>query len=165
MTTPPNHTSAGRFLRIGGSWPAIALAFALAGCGGDFKAYSGPVYPVTGKVLLADGKPLKSGRVIFMPSALGAMPATGDIGADGTFSLKAGDGREGAAPGTYRVRIEPDPNTMVKKGKLKVPPFPEIFANEDGATGLTATVKSEATQLEPFKLVVQKPDVKTTPAL
>ena len=31
-------------------------------------------------------------------------------------------------------------------------PFPAIYNEEDGDTGLTATVKTEPTQLEPFKL-------------
>ena len=35
-------------------------------------------------------------------------------------------------------------------------PFPAVYADEDGETGLTATVKAEPNQLEPFKLVEVK---------
>lgn len=151
-----------RAARVSGLWPAAALVVCLAGCGDNIKPYSGPVYPVTGKVLLADGKPLKGGRIVFLPKELGAMPATGEIGSDGAFSLKAADGRDGAAPGDYKVKIEPDASMLVKKGKTKVPPFPPIYMEEDGDTGLTATVKAETTPLEPFKLVPPAAPVSTS---
>ena len=133
---------------------AVVMVTALGGCGGaNVTPYGGPVYPVKGQVLLADGKPLKGGKVNFVPKELGAMPATGEIGSDGTFSLKSADSRDGAAPGEYKVRVEASPSLMIQKGKTKLPPFPAIYSDEEGDTGLTATVKSEPTQLEPFKLV------------
>ncbi len=128
------------------------LALAATGCGETAKQYSGPVSQVTGKVLLASGKPLTSGRIIFLPQESGGMPATGDIGSDGGFTLKSPDGRDGAGPGTYKVRIEPAAELRAKKGKTAPPlPFPAIYTDEDGDTGLTATVKGEPTQVE-FKL-------------
>jgi hypothetical protein len=114
-----------------------------------------PAYPVKGRVLLADGKPLTSGRVIFLPKQ-GGMTAHGEIGSDGTFSLKTADDREGAPAGEYKVRIDPISSTVsVKGGRLdtKNLPFPQSYLDEDGETGLVATVKTEATELEPFRLV------------
>jgi hypothetical protein len=126
------------------------LVFELAGCGGG--QYSGPVYPVTGQVLLADGKPLTAGAVQFIPDGAGFL-ASGKIGPDGTFSLVSLDKREGAAPGNYKVRIEPTVQMTAPKGKARrVLPFAEKYRDDDGDTGLTATVKAEPTRLEPFRL-------------
>ena len=98
-----------------------------------------------------DGKPLTTGRVEFIP-VKGGMPAAGDIGADGSFSLKTGNGQEGAPAGEYKVRLEPTTLAAKKAGKTASLPFPAKYADEDANTGLTATVKAEPTTLEPFKL-------------
>ena len=63
-------------------------------------------YPVKGKVLLADGKPLTGGRVVFMLPEKG-LEFEGPIESDGSFSIKGSQG-EGTPEGTYKVRIEPD---------------------------------------------------------
>jgi hypothetical protein len=137
-----------RGLRIGTTGLLIGL---LAGCG-NLSPSEATVYPVTGKVLLPDGKPLTSGRVEFMP-VKGGMPATGDLGPDGSFSLKTGTGLEGAPAGEYKVRLEPTALASKKKGASPlVYPFPAKYADEDANTGLTATVKAEPNTLEPFKL-------------
>lgn len=122
----------------------------LAGCGGPDTA-ARPLYPVKGKVLLPDGKPLTTGRVEFLPVA-GGMPVAGNVGADGSFSLKTGDGREGAPAGEYKVRLEPTTLATNKSGKPASLPFPARYSDEDGNTGLTAKVLAEPTTLEPFKL-------------
>jgi hypothetical protein len=114
-----------------------------------------PAYPVKGRVLLGDGKPLTSGKVIFLPRQ-GGMTAHGEIASDGTFSLKTADEREGAPAGEYKIRIEPGASAVaVKGGRLDTNnlPFPPSYLDEDGETGLIATVRTEATQLEPFRLV------------
>jgi hypothetical protein len=67
------------------------------------------------------------------------------------MSLKT---RQGAAPGQYKVRIEPSAELRVKKGKTKNKlPFALKYSEYDGETGLTATIKPSATQLEPFRLL------------
>jgi hypothetical protein len=132
--------------------PAVALTLflALAGCGGS-GLYSGELYPVTGQVLLADGRPLPGGSVRFIPKYSG-LPATGKIAADGTFSLTTKT-REGAAPGEYKVRIEPSPEMVSKKGgAAKKLPFATKYRNYEGDTGLTATIDSGPTRLQPFRL-------------
>ncbi|MGO9600258.1 MAG: carboxypeptidase-like regulatory domain-containing protein [Isosphaeraceae bacterium] len=137
-------------------WPrGFTLLMFLLGsvnCGGP-GPYSGALYPVKGRVLLADGMPLTGGLVQFIPME-GGLPASGVIGPDGTFSLKSLKTRQGAAPGQYRVRIEPSAELRVKKGKTKKKlPFAPKYSEYDGETGLTATINSAATQLEPFRLV------------
>lgn len=129
---------------------AWSIAFMLAGCG-DTGPYSGKLYPTTGRVILADGRPLTDGSVRFIPKGTG-LPATGKLGPDGSFSLTTKMG-EGAAPGEYRVRIDPSPEMLSKKGgsgqKL---PYAAKYRNYEGDTGLTATIASAPTQLEPFRL-------------
>src|SRR5262245_13711579 len=100
-----------RGLRLGTTGLLIGL---LAGCGNP-SASDATVYPVPGKVLLSDGKPLTTGRVEFIP-VKGGMPAAGDLGPDGSFSLKTGTGQEGAPAGEYKVRLEPTALTSKKKG-------------------------------------------------
>jgi hypothetical protein len=122
----------------------------LSGCGGP-GPYTGSLYPVKGQVLLADAKPLTGGTVHFIPKQRG-LPASGKIEADGTFSLKSKT-REGAAPGEYKVRIEPSSEFLVKKGRATPKlPFAAKYREYDGNTGLTATIKAGKTQLEPFRL-------------
>ncbi|MDR3634122.1 MAG: hypothetical protein P4L84_09970 [Isosphaeraceae bacterium] len=105
-----------------------------------------------GQVLLSNGKPLTEGAVQFIPRP-GGLLASGRIGADGTFTLVSLDQREGAAAGEYKVRIEPGIGMRAGKGKkARALPFAEKYVAEDGETGLTATVKAEPTQLEPFRL-------------
>ena len=132
--------------------PAVVLPLllAIAGCGGS-GLYSGKLYPATGQVLLADGQPLKGGSVRFIPK-LSGLPATGKIAADGTFFLTTKT-REGAAPGEYKVRIEPSPEMLSKKGGVvKKLPFAAKYHNYEGDTGLTATIEAGPTRLEPFRL-------------
>jgi hypothetical protein len=132
--------------------PAVVLPLLLvvAGCGRS-GPYSGTLYPTTGRVLLADGKPLTGGSVRFIPTQSG-LAATGKIGPDGTFSLTTKT-REGAAPGEYKVRIEPSAEMVSKKGgPVKKLPFAARYRNYEGDTGLTATIHSGPNQLEPLRL-------------
>jgi hypothetical protein len=128
----------------------VPLLLVFAGCGGS-GPYSGTLYPTTGQVLLADGSPLTSGSVRFIPRHSG-LSATGKIGPDGTFSLTTKT-HEGAAPGDYKVRIEPGAEMVAKRGgAVKKLPFAAKYRNYEGDTGLTATIHSGPTQLEPFRL-------------
>ncbi len=130
-------------------WLVAAVSVAVAGCGqGSFR--SGPDYPVKGKVLLADGKPLKSGWVIFV-SSVTASSYAGPIGNDGGFELKQGD-RVGAPAGDYKVRVEIDKTSLPKgHGKSPILPFPPRYRDED-ASKLTATVKTDPENVFEFKL-------------
>jgi hypothetical protein len=72
---------------------------------------------------------------------------------DGTFSLKSLKTGEGAAPREYKIRSEPSPEVLAKKGRAAQKlPFASKYREYDGNTGLRATIKAEATQLEPFHL-------------
>ncbi len=152
-STPGRWSSRGRLVP-GDVAYLIALSLAgLAGCGGP-GPYSGTLYPVKGRVLLADGSPLTGGAVKFIPTR-GGLPASGKIEPDGTFSLNSKT-REGAAPGEYKVRIEPGAELLARKGRAAPKlPFASRYREYDGETGLTATIKVEATELEPFRLAAK----------
>ena len=98
----------------------------LFGCGNADSLPKLQVYEVKGKVLLADGKPLPSGLISFVPK--GDLPITpsAKIASDGT--LFAGDRRvgRGSASGEYKVRIEapelrPDPRTRKRSFRPSTP--------------------------------------------
>ncbi|MBM4068661.1 MAG: hypothetical protein FJ271_06915 [Planctomycetes bacterium] len=81
---------------------AVVLVLGLAGCKGKSDKYM----PVTGKVTYR-GFPLQQGTIVFTPNtALGTQGelAIGEIGRDGTFSLRTGNAY-GAAAGHYRVTV------------------------------------------------------------
>ena len=143
---------------------SISLAFgAIGGCGADQSGLNSlnlKLYPVKGQVALSDGKPLTSGVVEFVPTAGPAISSTGEVGADGSFSLKTEGVGEGAPAGEYRVRILPDEagytsrakkNNAAKSFDSRKFSFNSKFLDED-LSGLTALVKPEENKLEPFRL-------------
>jgi hypothetical protein len=109
---------------------------------------SPPTYEVKGKVLLRNGKALNAGRVTFIADDGLRPEATGEIGADGAFALTTRSRGDGAAPGTYKVRIEPAENKNPRKIRLS---FPVKYVDED-SSGLVVTVRAEPNRLEPFTL-------------
>jgi len=138
------------------SRPATALILGLiSGCGAEDGSASPKVtvYPVKGLVQLADGKPLMGGTIVFIPSKESTHTAISPIGPDGTYSLQTPGSGEGAAPGEYRVKVEPDYANLPegKKKGTKAVPFAASFTDED-ASGLVATVKAADNALPPFKL-------------
>jgi hypothetical protein len=124
----------------------IVFVLTMNGCSGYTS--SAPTYEVKGKVRLANGKALSAGRVRFV-AADGLLPeASGEIQPDGGFSLTTQSQGDGAAPGKYKVRIEPAESK--KPGKRR-PSFPVKYVDED-SSGLAVTVRPEPNQLEPFTL-------------
>jgi hypothetical protein len=125
---------------------AVVMVFVVAGCGGSKSTVDLPRHAVTGKVLLADGKPLTSGRIIFLSdSPPGSFAA--DIGRDGTFDAKGTSG-DGMPEAKYRVRISPG---GAAKSTVK-PAFASKYLDDENS-GLTATVTSEASKNQfEFKL-------------
>jgi hypothetical protein len=129
----------------------LALLFAVVSSGLVGCSPSGPtLYPVTGSVTF-DGKPAEGAVVVFQPAAGGAgLNPSGTVGADGKFTLSTHPHGAGAPAGDYAVTVTwypPDARSQDNpKNKL-----PARYA--DGSTsGLKATVKPAATELEPFVL-------------
>jgi hypothetical protein len=125
----------------------VVLAAGQAGCGGS------PVdrmtfYPVKGKVLLPDGKPLTSGKVVFIGTG-NSLTAPTDIKSDGTFEVKGQ--KDGLPEGEYRVRIDPEGvSGGAGKSRKAALPFSGKYTDED-ASVLKATVKTGENNFE-FKL-------------
>lgn len=157
-------TSTSVFARFGRRTVGFALAsltltapLALSGCGvPDPAPPVVKVYPVKGKVLLADGSPLKEGHVWFVPTKDSVLNSYGEISADGSFTLNTGSSGEGAPPGEFKVRIEPAAPAAPKfrrsnRRDLKPLPFPEKYTDED-ASQITVTVQAGPNELDPFRL-------------
>ena len=128
---------------------SLAATAGLFGCGNADSLPKLQVFEVKGKVLLADGKPLPSGWISFVPK--GGLPVTpsAKIAADGSFSLVTGGSGDGAPSGDYKVRIEapelrPDPRTRKTI-------FPNKYTDED-SSGIIVTVLPQENHLDPIRL-------------
>ncbi len=124
---------------------ALFVASAVLGCGAK-----GPdLFPTTGKVTTADGKPLEHATVIFHPVGGGDGPKPrAKTGADGTFALTTLTTGDGAPAGEYRVTVE----LWLASAKSEEPPtnrLPVKYAKPD-TSGLTATVNPGRTEVTPF---------------
>jgi hypothetical protein len=141
--------------RVGVLGLVIALSSSLAGCGSNDAVLSSmKTYPVKGKVVLGDGKPLTSGVVVFAAPEKG-MEFEAPLDSEGAFSVKSSYG-DGAPEGTYKIRIQAD---VTKPGEAKGRsrraaanlPYPAKYGDET-TSGLTAVVKPSDNDLEPFAL-------------
>jgi hypothetical protein len=123
------------------------LSFGLVGCS---KSEGTPVYPVTGKLVGADGKGIPHATVIFHPTngdASSPKPRA-TTATDGTFSLTSHNTGDGAPAGNYRVTVE----LWLNSGKGDDAPtnrLPQKYAKPD-ESGFTATVNTSPTELQPF---------------
>jgi hypothetical protein len=108
------------------------------------------VHPVKGKVLLPDGKPVTSGRIVFA-STKSTLTAPATIEKDGSFTVKGSVG-DGLPEGDYKVHIEVDETKLPqvkgvpsrRKGTL---PFPAEYSEAD-TSPLKATIKPGDNVLE-----------------
>ncbi len=101
-------------------WAALALLtmpLFLAGCG-EAVPSAGALHSVKGKVVFSKPEALSGLKIEFVPKSPSARPASGDIGADGRFTLKTGDA-EGVAEGEYGVCL--DKPGGFAKGKYNLP--------------------------------------------
>lgn len=114
-----------RALRLVGTLLLAGLWLPVGGCGGNRLSTA----PVEGKVFYRD-EPLKFGSVLFQPES--GPPATGTVGADGSFELSTYGNGDGAVIGKHRVSIKcfesqdpnappPDPDREPGRGKPLIP--------------------------------------------
>lgn len=88
----------------------IGLVFML-GCQNNWNTTPPPkVYPVQGKVVLANSEVVRGGVVTFHPKDPGGAEALGEINNDGTFKLTTMSKNDGALPGQYTVSVNPYSN-------------------------------------------------------
>jgi hypothetical protein len=112
-----------------------------------------PTFPVTGKVLLPDGKPAEHASVVLHPVGEDGQDVPkprGKVAADGSFSLTTYDAADGAPAGEYRVTVELWRTT----GRGDEGPTNRLkprYANPE-SSGLTATINPGPTELKPIAL-------------
>jgi hypothetical protein len=119
---------------------AVLSLLVAAGCGSSNALNGQTLYPVKGKILLHNGKPLTSGRVAFFATG-STLTSTATIESDGGFAFKSPSG-DGLPEGQYRVVIDPglDPPSKSSRSKTKLNlPFAARYTDEDGSD-LKATV-------------------------
>ncbi len=119
----------------------------VAGCGPKFNTTPPPkVYPVKGKVLLANGQPVSGGVITFHPKTTLGAEASGEIGSDGSFQLTTIVKNDGALPGSYTVSVNP----YFKGGRVSAEPAsrvpPKFGAPE--TSGVTVEVKAKDNDLK-----------------
>jgi hypothetical protein len=122
---------------------AGTAALALSSCGDPNPLKGARRYPVKGKFVLADGKPLTSGKVTFVEMKYRQNFLTEFTSGTG-FEFK-GPGGDGLPEGDYRVVVEPLPGTAVKGAGVKATlnlPYASKYTDEDGSD-LKATVTSD----------------------
>jgi hypothetical protein len=120
------------------------LLVGLGGCSGN-PLNSMRVYPVKGKVLLSDGKPVTACKIVFIGKKSG-LTSPSPVESDGSFTFKGQSG-DGLPEGDYLVRIEVDETKLpaVKGAPPKhsrTLPFAAKYSDED-SSGLTATVTTD----------------------
>jgi hypothetical protein len=115
----------------------LVVVTAAIGCGGGSD--NPAVAPVSGKVTY-NGQPVNGGVVQFTPISSGGKgpvgkPATGNVGADGTFKLSSyGDG-DGAVVGKHKVAYAPpvlpvDEKTHTENSKPVKGPFDGLMPSK-----------------------------------
>lgn len=111
---------------------ALLLVF-VAGCGPK-------LYPVTGRVHYADGKPLDVGRVVI---DVGEQPrgSWGGLHPDGTFRIGTHSPSDGMPAGTYRVFID-GALSLPEPGKASRPLIHPRYARA-ATSGLSFTVPEQ----------------------
>lgn len=125
----------------------LMLVGVISGCGGGQENWlpvpKDPAYPVRGKVVLPNGKPLNSGRIEFWPVKDPGLIAYGEIAADGTFELQTRKPGDGALPGDYKIKIMiPEKRQFARLSRYR----------DEDSSRLTARIKPEDNNLSPFRL-------------
>jgi hypothetical protein len=100
----------------------LACAVALVSLGGCSSGE--PIYPVTGRIIFADGKPVPGGIIEFQAIDGGSKAnPRGTIGVEGKFNMITPPEREGAVTGMYRAIVRAfDPAYNDEAHGFKIPP-------------------------------------------
>jgi hypothetical protein len=128
----------------------LIVTVSVLGCGSAESRK--PTYPVTGRILLADGKPVAHATVVLHPidGSTDAPKPRGKVDRDGTFTLTTYDGGDGAPSGRYRVTVE----LWLAGPRQDDPPtnrLPLVFSKPE-SSGLSADVTNGPTDLGTIRL-------------
>ena len=139
-----------RTVRAAATVIASLAVLMCSACGGRTQPVEFKTQVVTGKILLASGKPLTKGRVVLLPKQEPMLPLYGKLQPDGTFTLSAGGLGAGVSHGEFQVSIEPDGYFPGSKNKPKGLPYPPKYIDSDN--GLNVTITPDTKELPPITL-------------
>ena len=131
----------------------LATLVSGAGCGQQQPA---PTFPVTGRVVFADGTPLASGGTIHLEAVDGyPYNARGAIQKDGTFQLSTFGELDGAVLGKHQAMVQAkrDTTDWTERGIVPRPVIDERFENYD-TSGLEYNIEESNNELD---VVVERP--------
>jgi hypothetical protein len=126
----------------------FASLAALLGCGGGTKQQDFPdLHPVKG-VIKRDGKAVTGGVVMFTADpAKPDFQINSEVGTDGTYSLstfrtndKAGERKQGAPPGSYKVTYTPPLTDQAAGGSTNPIELPKAVTVKTGENDIPIDV-------------------------
>jgi hypothetical protein len=131
---------------------AAFLSLGITACGsGETRKQT---FPVTGKIVLADGKPAQHALVVLhstTPEA-GAEPLRprGKVSSDGSFKLTTYDGDDGAPAGKYTVSLE----LWLAGARAEDPPVNKLPAkySKPETSGIEVTINEGPTEVPTIQL-------------
>ncbi len=134
------------------TWVAFAFgAIAISSC--SKTETRKPTFPVTGKVLLSNGKPAENASIVFHPigeSGPDIVRPRGKVGPDGSFKSTTYDTDDGAPAGEYQVTLE----LWLSSGRGDEGPtnrLPQKYGKSD-TSGIVVTVNPSPTELMTIQL-------------
>jgi hypothetical protein len=127
----------------------LPVLFLAAGCG---EKYEWPeTYPIRGKVVYEDGKPLTTGLITFNLVSDPETRAYGKIGKDGTFTLDA----LAMAPDATSKRFEKE--AVAGEYHVNIYPYPGGPGGGRGGYTLKKTYKIEPKENNELTILMEKP--------
>jgi len=133
---------------------AAPLALA-AGCRQPAPLEKETTYKVRGRVVGADGQPVRAGRVNFYPESGGrGLEAWGEIQPDGSFTLTTYTMDDGVIPANYVVTVSPYSYKTGNPRPVDAATARQILAKyrSQDSTTLTVEVGPRDAELDPFVL-------------
>jgi hypothetical protein len=114
----------------------LVSAFAVLGCSRKSFPPNPKTVPIRGKVLLAPGKPLNGGHLIFhnKDPKRAAIEGHAELETDGTFKASTFGQDDGLVPGSYVVTIEPISYKGKTPKQVNADVIPKKFQKRDTST-------------------------------
>jgi len=127
----------------------VVLVVLLLIVGGCSNSYQMDTATVRGSVTL-DGKPLRSGSVMFVPER--GRGAVAKIHSDGTFQLGTYDAADGAIVGRHKVAVYPPRGEIEQDAPADAPAIPQRYQSSE-SSGIVVEVKPTQENVFDIKLV------------
>ena len=132
----------------------VAMLFAFVAAAGCSKTDRLPTYPVTGKIVFADGKPLPGGWVVCLSIDHG-LAARGVVDEEGAFTLGTYELDDGAVAGPASVAITAARPEGIDPDRQRPRPVLHPRFSRPESSGLEIDVEPGAKNY--FELTVARP--------